>query len=71
MNIYKMCDICNGEYTDQLQEEILKLDSTAQFELGCQNLCAIGAVSAFVLMNGMLIKGETVEEIIEQIKERL
>ncbi len=71
MNIYKMCDICNGEYTDELQAEILKLDSTAKFELGCQNLCAIGAANVFVLMNGMLIKGETVEEVITQIKTRL
>lgn len=69
MNDYKTCDICSGFNHETLVEKIKKIDSTAKIEIGCQNMCAIGATKPFVILNGMLLFDENEDNLILKIKD--
>lgn len=67
MNEFKTCDICKGFNSEELINELKKLDNSANIIVGCQNFCAVGAKRPFVIVNGIPVIGETIEEVIKKV----
>lgn len=67
MNEFKVCDICDGYNSEELINRLKELDNKAEFVVGCQSMCAIGATKPFVIVNGILNVGETIDEVIEKV----
>jgi uncharacterized protein YuzB (UPF0349 family) len=49
--------------------KLKELDLNAKIFVACQNMCAIGAKRPFVIVNGILIVADTIDEIIVKVKE--
>lgn len=71
MNEFKICNKCRGYDFDKLKKELEKLDSSAKIIVGCQSMCAIGAKRPFVIVNGIPVIEESIEEVIKKVKEML
>lgn len=69
MNEFKTCDICKGFNSEELVKKLKELDDKASISIGCQSMCAIGATRPFVIVNGIPIIGETIDEVIEKVKQ--
>jgi len=69
MNEFKTCNKCTGFNSDELVNKLKVLDANAKISVGCQNMCAIGAKRPFVIVNGILIVADTIDEIIIKVKE--
>lgn len=69
MNEFKTCNKCTGFNSEELINKLKLLDSNAKIMVGCQNMCAIGAKKPFVIVNGMLMVADTIDEVIEKVKE--
>jgi uncharacterized protein YuzB (UPF0349 family) len=67
MNEFKTCNICQGFDYEVLVSKLKELDSSANIILGCQSMCAIGATKPFVIVNGIPVIGENIEEVIEKV----
>ena len=71
MNEFKTCDECSGFDSNKLVKKLKEIDESADIKIGCQNMCAIGAKRPFVIVNGILFVEETIEKLIEKIKEEI
>lgn len=71
MNDYKICDICKGFNTQNLIDEIKAIDENSKITVKCLGLCAVGDSKPFVILNGILITGETIDEVIVKIKKMI
>jgi uncharacterized protein YuzB (UPF0349 family) len=71
MNEFKICNKCRGYDFEELKKELEKLDSSAKIIVGCQSMCAIGAKRPFVIVNGIPVIEESIEEVIKKVKEML
>jgi uncharacterized protein YuzB (UPF0349 family) len=69
MNEFKTCNKCTGFNSEELINKLKLLDSNAKIMVGCQNMCAIGAKKPFVIVNGVLMVADTIDEVIEKVKE--
>ena len=69
MNEFKTCNKCRGFDSDELVEKLKELDSNAKIIVACQSMCAIGAQRPFVIVNGMPLMANSVDELIERVKE--
>lgn len=66
---YKVCNKCRGFNHKKIINEIKKIDSNAEFEIGCQNFCGIGRTKPFVILNDRPIIANNIHELIEKIKQ--
>lgn len=71
MNEFKICNKCKGYDFEVLKKELEKLDTSAKIMVGCQSMCAIGAKRPFVIVNGIPVIEESIEEVIKKVKEML
>lgn len=71
MNEFKICNKCSGYDFEKLKKELEKLDPSAKIMVGCQSMCAIGAKRPFVIVNGIPVIEESIEEVIKKVKEML
>ncbi len=71
MNEFKICNKCRGYDFEKLKKELEKLDLSAKIMVGCQSMCAIGAKRPFVIVNGIPVIEESIEEVIKKVKEML
>ena len=71
MNKFQICDRCKRINVKSLSQKIKKLDSDAQIEVGCVNMCGIGRTKCFVILNHIPIIADTEEQLIKNIKEQL
>lgn len=71
MNEFKICNKCRGYDFVELKKELEKLDPSAKIMVGCQSMCAIGAKRPFVIVNGIPVIEESIEEVIKKVKEML
>lgn len=71
MNEFKICNKCRGYDFEELKKELEKLDPGAKIMVGCQSMCAIGAKRPFVIVNGIPVIEESIEEVIKKVKEML
>ena len=68
MNEFKTCNICRGFDSEKLVEGLKKLDSNANIVVGCQSMCEIGASRPFVIVNGIPVIGENIEEVLKKVE---
>lgn len=69
MNEFKTCNKCLGFNSEELINKLKLIDQSAKLQVGCQNMCAIGAKRPFVIVNGVLITANTIDEVILKVKE--
>lgn len=69
MNEFKTCNICQGFDHEVLVDKLKELDSNADIVLGCQSMCAIGAEKPFVIVNGIPVVGESIEEVVKKVSD--
>lgn len=68
MNEFKTCNICKGFDSEELINKLKEVDPDAEVFVGCQNMCAIGAKKPFVIVNGIPIIGESIDDVVEKVK---
>ncbi len=71
MNEIYICDRCKKVNVSYLKEQILKMDPNALIKLGCVNMCGIGRIKPFVILNKIPLIAESNEELVELIKEKI
>ncbi|HOO67772.1 MAG TPA: DUF1450 domain-containing protein [Bacilli bacterium] len=71
MNEFKTCNICSGFDSAELISKLKELDPTAKIIVECQNMCAIGAKRPFVIVNGIPVIADNIEDLIEKVKKVL
>lgn len=69
MNEFKICNKCNSFDFDLLAAKLRKIDPNAKINIGCQSMCAIGSKKVFVIVNGIPIIGNEIDEVIEKVKD--
>ena len=68
MNEFKICNKCNEKNFEKLKQMLIELDSTAKIFVGCQSMCAIGKNKYFVIVNGIHIISDDLNQLIEKVK---
>lgn len=68
MNEFKICDKCRGFDSAELLTKLKEIDNDAKIIVACQSMCAVGAKRPFVIVNGMPLIGNTIDELIEKVK---
>lgn len=71
MNEFKTCNKCSGFNSDELVLKLKEVDSTAKIMVACQSMCAVGVKKVFVIVNGIPVIGDTIDEVINKVKEML
>lgn len=71
MNEFKTCNICKGFDGTLLVSKLKELDTNANILVGCQNMCAIGAKRPFVIVNGIPVIADNIDELIIKVKEMI
>jgi len=71
MNEFKTCNICKGFDGILLVSKLKELDTNANILVGCQNMCAIGAKKPFVIVNGIPVIADNIDELIIKVKEMI
>lgn len=69
MNEFKTCNKCSGFNSENLVQRLKELDNNAKVIVGCQSMCAVGAKHPFVIVNGMPIISNNIDELIDKIRE--
>lgn len=69
MNEFKTCNICSGFDSNDLVQKLKELDNGAKIFIGCQSMCGIGTKRPFVIVNGIPVVADEVDELIGKIKE--
>lgn len=71
MNEFKTCNKCSGFNSDELVDKLKKLDSNAKIMVACQSMCAIGAKRPFVIVNGIPMMADNIDDLIKKVKEKI
>jgi uncharacterized protein YuzB (UPF0349 family) len=71
MNEFRVCDICKAVNAESMIERLKEIDPNANFIVGCQGFCGIGATKPYVIVNGIPVIEETEDEVIAKVKEML
>lgn len=71
MNEFKTCNKCIGFNSEELVNKLKEIDSDANILVGCQNMCAIGAKRPFVIVNGIPVIADNIDDLIKKVKEML
>lgn len=71
MNEFKTCNKCMGFNSEELVNKLKDIDNNANIIVGCQNMCAIGAKRPFVIVNGIPVIAENIDDLILKIKEMI
>lgn len=69
MNEFKTCNKCAGFDSEDLLKKLKELDSSAKVIVGCQSMCAIGFKNPFVIVNGIPVIGDSIDELIDKVKD--
>lgn len=71
MNKFGICNKCKGVNMNSLKNKLQEIDSDAEIEIRCQNLCGIGRIKPFVVANHIPIIADSEEELIKKVKKQL
>lgn len=71
MNEFKTCNKCSSFDGNELANRLKEIDSTARVIVACQSMCAVGAKSPFVIVNGIPVIAPTIDEVIEKVREMI
>lgn len=69
MNKFLICDKCAATDIKKITVELKKLDSNCEIIIGCHNICGIGRTKPFVIFNNRPIIGNSIEEVITELKK--
>lgn len=70
MDKIEICNQCKM-MKDSYIEEVKKKYPEIEIKVGCCNLCGIGRTKPFLLYNHIPIIGETFDEVLEKLEERI
>lgn len=70
-NEYRICDKCKAVNTEKLVKIIQEIDNDSIIKIGCQNFCGIGRTKPFIILNNIPIIGNSEDELINKIKEKI
>ena len=68
MNEFKTCNKCRGFNSDEIVKRLKELDSNAKIIVGCQSMCAIGSRMPFVIVNGIPVMDNHIDNLITKVK---
>lgn len=71
MHKIEICDKCKATNIGSLVPKIKELGSDIEIKIGCINFCGIGRDKIVVLFDHIPVIGNTEEEIINKIKEKI
>lgn len=71
MNEFKTCDKCRGFNSEELVNKLKEIDSNANIIVGCQSMCAIGSRMPFVIVNGIPVMDNDINNLISKVKEMI
>lgn len=71
MHKIEICDKCKATNIDSIVPKIKELSSDIEIKVGCINFCGIGRSKIVVLVDHIPVIGDTEEEILIKIKEKL
>lgn len=69
MNEFRICDKCKGFDCNELITKLKEIDESAKIVIGCQSMCAIGSKKPFVIVNGIPIVADSIDLLIDRVKE--
>ncbi len=69
--IFKVCDKCKGTNIKTLVPKLKEIDSQAQIDIRCHNLCGIGRTKPFVIVNHIPVIADTEEELLAKVREKV
>ena len=67
----EVCDKCKATNVSTLVPKIKSISDDIEVEIHCIQFCGIGRNKIVVLVNHVPIMGDTEEEVIEKIKEKM
>jgi len=67
MNKLGICDKCKAVNYKNIINQIKMLDPNIEINIGCQNMCGVGRMKPFVILNHKPIIGNNEKDLIEQI----
>lgn len=68
MNEFKTCNKCRGFNSDEIVKRLKELDSNAKIIVGCQSMCSIGSRMPFVIVNGIPVMDNNIDNLITKVK---
>ena len=68
MNEFKTCNKCRGFNSDEIVKRLKELDSNAKIIVGCQSMCVIGSRMPFVIVNGIPVMDNNIDNLITKVK---
>lgn len=69
MNEFRICNKCKGFNSNELITKLKKIDESAKIIIGCQSMCAIGSKNPFVIVNGIPIVSDSIDLLVDRVKE--
>ena len=70
MNEFKICNKCRCD-SDLLSSKLKELDSNAKIMVGCVSMCAVGKNNPFVIVNGIPVIGNDIDDLDLRVKEMI
>ena len=67
MNEFKTCNKCSSFDGNLLAKKLREIDDSAKVIVACQSMCAIGAKKPFVIVNGIPVIADTIDEVVEKV----
>ena len=68
MNEFRICDRCKKT---NVKSRLQRLDPEANIIVGCQNLCGIGRMKSFAIVNHIPIIAQNEDALMDEIKKKL
>ena len=67
----EVCDKCKATNVNTLVPKIKSISNDIEVEIHCIQFCGIGRNKIVVLVNHVPVMGDTEDEVIEKIKEKM
>ena len=69
MSEFRVCDKCKGFDYKELVGKLKEIDNDSNILVGCQSMCAIGNKMPFVIVNGIPLTANSIDELIDKVKK--
>ncbi len=71
MNEIHLCDKCKKVNAHYIKEQVLRIDPNIKIKMGCVNMCGVGRMKPFAILNKIPIIAESNEELVELIRKKI
>ena len=69
--IIRICDKCKATNIKTLVPKLKKINPELEIKIGCHNMCGVGRIKPFAIVNKKAFTAGTEDELIEKIKEEI